>query len=32
MQYAETLKQYGVDVDALLGRLPGPLRGLFGGK
>ena len=33
MQYAETLKRYGVDVDALLGKLPGPLRGrLFGGK
>jgi hypothetical protein len=32
MQYAETLKKYGVDIDALLGRLPGPLRGLFGGK
>lgn len=30
MQYAETLKRYGVDVDALIGRLPGPLRGLLG--
>jgi len=30
MQYAETLKRYGVDVEALLARLPGPLRGLLG--
>ncbi|HET6825317.1 MAG TPA: hypothetical protein VFH64_05275 [Amnibacterium sp.] len=30
-QYAETLKRYGVDVPALVGRLPGPFKGLFGG-
>jgi hypothetical protein len=29
-QYSETLKKYGVDVPALLGKLPGPLGGLFG--
>jgi hypothetical protein len=31
MQYAETLRRYGVDVPALLAKLPGPLKGLFGG-
>jgi hypothetical protein len=29
-KHAETLKRYGVDVPALIARLPGPLRGLFG--
>ncbi|MDQ1513749.1 MAG: hypothetical protein QOC59_1591 [Microbacteriaceae bacterium] len=29
-QHAETLKRYGVDVPALVAKLPGPLRGLFG--
>ncbi|MCU1472669.1 hypothetical protein, partial [Amnibacterium sp.] len=29
-QYAEQLQRYGVDVPALLSRLPGPLKGLFG--
>ena len=30
MQYAETLERYGVDVPALVGKLPGPFKGLFG--
>ena len=30
-QYSEQLQRYGVDVPALLSRLPGPFKGLFGG-
>jgi hypothetical protein len=30
-KYSEQLQRYGVDVPALLSRLPGPLKGLFGG-
>ena len=29
-QYAEQLQRLGVDVPALVAKLPGPLRGLFG--
>jgi hypothetical protein len=29
-KYSETLQRYGVDVPALIAKLPGPLRGLFG--
>ncbi|HEV7624595.1 MAG TPA: hypothetical protein VGO26_10680 [Amnibacterium sp.] len=29
-QYSEQLQRYGVDVPALIGKLPGPFKGLFG--
>jgi hypothetical protein len=30
-QYSAQLQRYGVDVPALLAKLPGPFKGLFGG-
>jgi hypothetical protein len=30
-KYSAQLERYGVDVPALLAKLPGPLKGLFGG-
>lgn len=30
-KYSEQLQRYGVDVPALIGKLPGPFKGLFGG-
>ncbi len=31
-QYADQLQRYGVDVPALLEKLPGPLKALLGGR